>query len=276
MPKKINLLNNLGFMQGRLSKNTAKRLQSFPWGNWINEFKIANKLKFRLIEWTLDYYNILNNPLFIKRNKIINLSRKYNLKINSITCDFFMQRFFINYNNTHKINFIFDLLFDVSIDLKIKYIVVPLIDQSRVKNKNDLNQVKAFFKSIDEKYSNNKFTEILFETDFDPSRQLSFIKSFSSKRFGINYDTGNSAHSGFDFKQEFAKYGNFIKNIHIKDRKFKGESVRLGNGSFDFNTFFRLLAQNKYQGNLILQTAKSTDYISELNINRNFIYQTCI
>ena len=33
--------NNIGFMQGRLSNLIDNKIQSFPWNNWENEFKIA-------------------------------------------------------------------------------------------------------------------------------------------------------------------------------------------------------------------------------------------
>ena len=40
---------------------------------------------------------------------------------------------------------------------------------------------------------------IFFETDFSPSENLNFIKSFDNNKFGLNYDTGNSAHLGLHF-----------------------------------------------------------------------------
>ncbi len=62
MPKN----NNIGFMQGRLSPVTKKRIQIFPHKNWKNEFKIANEIGFSLMEWTIDTETLKNNPLFYK------------------------------------------------------------------------------------------------------------------------------------------------------------------------------------------------------------------
>ena len=64
----------------------------------------------------------------------------------------------------------------------------------------------------------------------------------------------------------------FIKNIHIKDRVLKGNSIRLGEGNWDYKNFFKLIRGN-YKGNFILQTARSKNnkHIEEINLNRNFI-----
>ena len=62
----------IGFMQGRLSPQDGKKIQSFPWRSWINEFKKGRDLKFMIIEWTLDYKNLYKNPLMTQdgRKKI--------------------------------------------------------------------------------------------------------------------------------------------------------------------------------------------------------------
>ena len=91
-----------------------------------------------------------------------------------------------------------------------------------------------------------------------------------NKKFGINYDTGNSASLGFDFNEE-KKYFKYVHNIHIKDRIFRGQSVRLGKGDFNFKKFFLYIKKIKYKGNLILQTARSKKHIDEIILNRNFI-----
>ena len=42
---------NIGFMQGRLSPMQGKKIQSFPWKNWKNEFEIGKGLNFKIMEW---------------------------------------------------------------------------------------------------------------------------------------------------------------------------------------------------------------------------------
>ena len=156
---------------------------------------------------------------------------------------------------------------------KIKYIVIPLVDNSSIKNNNvekivirELNKLNDLL----EKFKVN----ILFESDFNPKKLLKFIKNFKNKNFGINYDLGNSASLSYALDNEFNTYGKFIKNIHIKDRIKNGKTVRLGNGSVNFQTFFKWIKKINYKGPLILQTARSVkkghDY-NELKVNLLFL-----
>ena len=86
--------NSIGVMQGRLSPLIGNKIQAFPSNNWQNEFKELPKTSLNLIEWTLDYKNLSSNPLMTTKGKkkIKHLKKKYSIKINSITCDCFMQK----------------------------------------------------------------------------------------------------------------------------------------------------------------------------------------
>ena len=55
--------DRLGFMQGRLSPLIDGRIQVFPWSCWQEEFMIAERHGFRLMEWTLDQHRLYENPL---------------------------------------------------------------------------------------------------------------------------------------------------------------------------------------------------------------------
>ena len=114
---------------------------------------------------------------------------------------------------------------------------------------------------------------ILFESDYYPKKLKKFILKFNPNKFGINYDTGNSASLGFDVKQEIDQYYEFIKNIHIKDRLLNSKTVKLGNGSFLFEQFFKLIKERFYKGNLILQTArgKNNREMETLDYNLKFL-----
>ena len=52
----------------------------------------------------------------------------------------------------------------------------------------------------------------------------------------MGYDTGNSASLVINLMKK--KYFDKVHNIHIKDRKIKGSTVRLGKGNFNFTNFF--------------------------------------
>mgnify|MGYP001368050422 FL=1 len=49
------MIKKLGFMQGRLVDSEKKNLiQCFPVKNWKLELKIANKIGFKIMGWTID------------------------------------------------------------------------------------------------------------------------------------------------------------------------------------------------------------------------------
>jgi hexulose-6-phosphate isomerase len=271
------LLNKIGIMQGRLSPMINNKIQSFPHKYWKREFYLCNKVNIKKLEWTIDNYKFNSNPICTEqgREKIIFLKNKYNIEIDSVTADFFMQSPFFKKNYNKEINY--DKLKNFIIDASkvgIKYIILPLVDNASVNNLAEekcltklLNNLKVLIKSCN--------IIILFESDYTPIKLLKFIKNFDKKLFGINYDSGNSAGLGYDFNSEKI-YFRYVKNIHIKDKKFNGNSVNLGEGSYQFKKLFKFLKKINYKGNLILQTArhKNNIYITRKNIN--FLYKELI
>ena len=267
-------LNKLGLMQGRLSPCGKNKIQFFPTKNWEKEFKKAKDIGIKYIEWTLDYKNLYLNPIFTKSgvNKINFLKKKNKIKVLSLTGDCFMQKPFWKFKkNKNLINDLFNILKACS-NLKIKYIIIPLVDNSSIKNKNQEKILIKFFKKIT--LLIKKFNvEILFESDFNPSKLKKFIENFDERYFGINYDSGNSASLGYNMDEEFDYYGRYIKNIHIKDRLYKGKTVRLGYGNVNFRKLFNNIEKINYKNLLILQTARSMDnnHVKEIKINKNFL-----
>ena len=91
------------------------------------------------------------------------------------------------------------------------------------------------------------------ETDLPPQEFLELIETFNSDRIKVNYDIGNSASLGYKIEEEFEYYGNYISDVHIKDRLINGGSVELGKGNANFNLLLYELTKIKYSGLIILQ-----------------------
>ncbi len=265
--------SRLGFMQGRLVNSEKKNsIQCFPAKNWAEELKIAKKLNFKIMEWTINDENIKHNPLFNGKIKYLKkLVKKNKIKIPSITLDYFMQRPFFKIKKKTEKEKVINNLKKIIINgnkLNIKYFVLPLVDNSSVKS---INQEKILVEGIIELLKLiKKNSYFLFEIDYLPNKIPNFIKKFKSNKVGINYDTGNSAGLGYDFKKEL-KYFKYVKNIHIKDRKLRGKTVRLGFGNWEYKKFFKSIKKN-YNGNFILQTARSKNnkHVEEILVNRSF------
>ena len=261
-------------MQGRLSPIINKRIQSFPLMNWKKEFSILKKIGIKNIEWTLDYDSFEKNPVLsnIGIKEIKSLSKKHKIKINSLTGDCFMEKPFWKLKKNIDLIEDFKKVVNSCNQLKIKYIVIPLVDNGSLKNKKDEKKLKKILFNLIKFIKKNK-VEILFESDYGPKKLGDFIKKFDKKLFGINYDTGNSASLGYNINDEFENYGKFIKNVHIKDRIFKGSTIKLGNGNVNFSDLFKNLKRIRYKNFLILQTArsKSGNHVLEIKNNIKFL-----
>lgn len=260
----------IGFMQGRLVDSEKKNLlQYFPAKQWKKEIILSKKIGFNIMEWTINYENINNNHLYNsnKNKELLKFLKVNSIKIPSVTCDFFMQKPF--FKNKKFKNTITDLKKVVRLSKKVgvNFIILPLVDNSTVENKIQEQKLISEMKKCSKILNKNQ--KILFETDYPPNKIILFLKKLNTK-FGINYDTGNSASLGYNFDEE-KKYFKHVYNIHLKDRLFRGHSVRLGKGDYNFRKFFLYIKKLKYKGNLILQTARSKKHIEEIILNRKFV-----
>ena len=267
------MCKKIGFMQGRLV-NSEKRnaIQYFPEKNWAKEFEIGEKNKFRIMEWTINYENINKNPLYNgDLEKVKKMVKKFKISIPSVTYDYFMQKPFFKKKNFKMKKLIIKNLKTMIANgnkLAVKYHIFPLVDNASIKS---LTEEKVLIKEIKKllKFL-KKRSKILFELDYPPNKIIEFVKKFKSKKIGINYDTGNSSALNYNFNDEI-KYFKYVRNIHIKDRVLNGSTVRLGKGNWDYKKFFKLI-NSHYQGNFILQTARSKKnyHVEEILLNKKF------
>lgn len=258
------LENKIGIMQGRLLPKYQGRYQAHPVGYWQDEFIFANKLGLDCIEFILNYDECEKNPLLnpdgIKSiKKIEELS---GVKVLSICADYFMQAP-IHSNNFNVVDAsiaILDRLISNASLLNVSDIIIPCVDKSSFKNKNEIdnfiNNIKPNVKSAEIAGIN-----ICLETDLAPKVFANMIDLIGSKNVMINYDIGNSAAQGYDSEEEFKSYGNKIKHIHVKDRLLGSASVSLGTGNANFPKIFRLLEKYDYQDTIIFETFRDNEGI---------------
>lgn len=252
----------IGFIQGRLSPLVDGKIQAFPWAHWREEFAIARQHNFALMEWTLDHERLQENPLITKsgRAEIRHLSSDNGVRIDSLTGDCFMQAPFYKSRGTQQASLLDELnqVVDACLDLGIRNIVVPLVDNGRIENPQQCDELRTGLFRVDGALRDGG-ARIVFESDFDPPALAQFIADFPADTFGINYDIGNSASLGFDPAHEIAMYANRINNVHVKDRMLGGTTVPLGSGNADLPRTLRLLRRCGYRGHYILQTARAAD-----------------
>ena len=256
------MIKNLGVMQGRLSPILNGLIQSFPQDTWEQEFALLRKLKLNLLEWTLDQKDLYKNPIMHKegQNKIKYLQNYNNIKIESLTGDCFMQEPFWKFDDEDSQNRKNDFksIVVACSKLGISMIIIPLVDNGSIKSKDQQSKFIEFMNENEIFFIKNSI-RIIFESDFGPQELALFMENFSKNVFGINYDTGNSASMNFNIAEEFNCYGNLIVNVHLKDRLINGPTVKFGSGNTDFLSVFKFLSEIEYNGNLIIQGARSDD-----------------
>lgn len=244
-------------MQGRLSKTSGERIQSFPIDSWKKEFQLARKLGFESIEWIFD--DIKPNPILndLGISEIKKIKKEYSINVNSVCADFFMTEkiFNENENNLEKNIDILKKLILSANNLEIDMIELPFVDSSSIKNEKDkiqiINNLRKIFPLIDE-----TGISILLETDLNPLEFVEFLKKIEHPKVFANYDSGNSASLGYKPKEELEILKSWIKNIHIKDRVRNGHSVPLGTGDTNFESIFNSLFKIGYSNDLIIQGSR--------------------
>jgi hexulose-6-phosphate isomerase len=264
----------LGIMQGRLSKSLTGKIQEFPEKTWEKEFELANKIGLRAIEWTLDYANFKLNPLFDlkEQSKINYLKDKFLIKIPSITLDCFVEAPFYKRNElTGMESDIQDLLWIARNlqNVEVKLLVLPIVAESGVFNKNHLANLIKFLNVIEKDLAKTE-KQIAIECEFDTSSMARMLSELNPEYFGINFDMGNSASLGHNPEEELSICNGRILNVHIKDRPLAGRTVNLGDGAVNFRKISELLNNQDYTGNMILQAARDFEK-DELELIASYI-----
>ncbi len=257
--KTSNIESRIGFMQGRLTDIVNNRIQIFPVNNWKSELKEAGQNGIGTLEWTIDGETITQNPLILPEliPEIIENMNNFNIRIPSVTCDYFMEKPPWQEGTENLENVFTKIMIGMRLINSTK-LVVPLVDNSSLSQSRYKTSVINFFELMNPKIVQNNI-QICFESDFSPQNLSDFIGEFPIHNYGINYDIGNSASLGYLPFEEFEMYGTRILNVHVKDRRLYGKSVPLGEGSANFDLVFKCLKSINYTGNYILQTARDVE-----------------
>lgn len=248
--------NKFGIMQGRLLPKLNNRYQAHPLGYWQDEFILAKELNLDLIEFIFDYDDYKFNPL-MSLSGIENIQKMISetgVNVKTICADYFMEAPIHSANNSvskKSLEVLKELIKNSSL-LGVTDIILPCVDHSKLSDSGDRERLIAHLKSLND-FLNDYKINISLETDLNPSEFFELIKAVNSPFVKINYDTGNSAYLGYNLSEEFNTYGEFISDIHIKDRLLNGGSVFFGEGNADFDLFFQELSKLNYKGPIIFQ-----------------------
>jgi L-ribulose-5-phosphate 3-epimerase len=244
-----------GILQGRLSKPINNKIQEFPFLTWEKEFLDLTEVELSGIEWLITPEFNFNNPFFTE--KILSS------KILSVCMDTMVNSSFYEYDFLNE-----NLLpvLDRMLELELSKIVIPLLEDSSIEDEN-----------IRYKFLNNlipitkKYPIINFCFEFECNKEI--VKEFveNQPNYYITYDTGNFTSvykEKINHKELISFFGSKIKNVHFKDRTYKGQTKQFGLGDTDFKTIIDSLKNINYNENIILQLARGVDD-DEINYIKN-------
>jgi len=252
-------MKKLGIVQGRLSPPINNKIQAFPLNNWREEFSLCKRLGLGCIEWIFEYDTMQVNPICDENGikEMLELSSKYNVRINSLLADYFMEKKLFGDNKAEVEKSISTLFFIINQCKKcnIPIIEIPLVDSSALNTEDDKHNLLNNIQEAVE-YANKIGIYISLETSLPPEEFRELILSFKPFEVKVNYDMGNSASLDYNPEKEIELLGEFIINVHIKDRIKGGTTVPLGMGDTNFESVFYELKKKEYSGDFILQAAR--------------------
>ena len=192
------------------------------------------------------------------------------LKILELTYIQFVQIFLWNAHFIHSVNMNDDLailiakkLIQNCSELGISNIVIPCVDQSSLQSKSHIqdfiNQIQKII-PFAEKFN----VHLALETDLDPSAFKNLLHQLNSPSITVNYDTGNSASLGYNFREELRFYGDRVSDLHIKDRILGGGSVFLGTGEVNLSKFIHEFNILKFEGPIIMQLYRDEEGLKNI------------
>lgn len=230
----------IGIIQGRLSK-PDNGFQETPI-DWNREFNLLPKLGLDHIEWILTKDNFDTNPIF--NNDLT----KY--PISSICADFMVDN---NFYNKDYLDTFLRKTCNIAISNNIKYITIPLLEDSNVSDAIILDKFISAFYPYTKEYNNLNF---LIEAELD-CKSINKLLDLNNNIF-LTYDTGNITSCNFDHIEYLTTCISKIKTIHLKDRtRIPIQTVEPFTGDTDFKLIFKTLSELKYNGNFTIQTARS-------------------
>tara|TARA_B110001454_G_scaffold217331_1_gene242421 strand:+ start:1053 stop:1910 length:858 start_codon:yes stop_codon:yes gene_type:complete len=263
-------------VQGRAISQTDNSLQSFP-SNWKEEFPIINTLGFSGIEWIYDKNSELSNPLLTEngRKDMMYLSKKNNVNLENIVFDWFLSYSFLQKNELAQKKNIekFLNLMQNCADVGFKRIIFPLLDKNKINSDKEITTLVTHFKKNIIKQLDLLDIEIHFETSLSPDKEKLIMTLFNHEKIKICFDMGNSTSEGFDPIQVISILDDNLGSVHIKDRKFGGPSVPIGQGDVKFQQIFHSLNKINFNGPISFQIYRNrySDNVLLLKSSLTFI-----
>lgn len=269
-------MNRIGIMQGRLLPPIEGKIQAFPRDNWADEFPAAQQAGLQTIEWIYESYGMDVNPLASDEGiaRMAELSAKHGVRVVSVCADYFMEEILLRApaGVIEKRLEKFVWLLGRCSKAGMERAVLPFVDNSEIRDDVEFAGVRDVLRRIMPE-AERLGVEVHLETSLAPPGFRELLGEVDHPYLKVNYDIGNSASLGYDPREEFEAYGEYVGSVHIKDRIKGGTTVPPGEGDADFDYCFSALKSLGYAGDFVLQVArgKEGDEVNWARKNREFV-----
>jgi hexulose-6-phosphate isomerase len=248
-------------MQGRLSPPVGGRIQAFPADTWVEEFAGAAALGLASIEWIVES-PLSRNPLWTATgtDEIRATIARTGVAVDFVIADYFMESPLVRMSAAtlaHNRTVLTTLLNQASA-IGAKGVELPCVDSSEIRTAAEEDELARAIEPALDRAAELRL-QVGLETSLSPGRFRGLLDRIGHPAIRANYDTGNSAALGYDPGEEFSAYGQYISNVHIKDRRRGGTTVPLGQGAANLPRVLHLLRTSGYPGDFILQAARGAD-----------------
>jgi len=255
-------MTRIRIMQGRLLPPMEGRFQSFPRGRWREEIASSREAGLDGIEWIYDTFGEGHNPIETAegRQLLMRLCADHHVIVDSVCADYFLDKPLLRAHgdDRDKLEHRLHELVTQCGSLRIRYIVLPFVDASRIESDADAAEVASILLRVIPMAEQSN-VELHLETSLSPRRFAALLAQVDHPLIRVNYDSGNSASLGYLPAEEFDCFGGRVGSVHIKDRVKGGGTVPLGSGDADFAGLFACLRATGYQGDYVLQVARDRD-----------------
>ncbi|MGJ4948781.1 sugar phosphate isomerase/epimerase family protein [Bradyrhizobium sp. HKCCYLS20291] len=250
------VISRIGFMQGDLMEPADRRRRGFLTDCWREEFPIAQKVGFGLIEWRIGDEPILMNPLMSVsgRDQMRWLSRECGISIPSVSADFMMQApLYTVSGREHRARL--DLLgavIEACAEIRIKLVVMPLPRGRQQLSSREAVALRSALDRLDPLLEACGVV-LALDSDLDPPLLASLVQQYPSDRLGITYTIRCQTSVGADTHEALAAYGSRIVNVHLKDWSLNRDCASPSRERSNLASRLNQLRHAGYRGDVILQ-----------------------
>lgn len=256
MDRRFPFGGSFGVMQGRLSPQSERGYQVFPWETWQEEFDSAAKRGLEHIEWVLDSWQAEENPITTATATVRQRIQDTGVRVVSICADYLMDSP-LDVDNS-KPWFTLEALVEAMQEVGASWLVVPCVDHASLRDLSALERFRRSAEPLSEIVSNTGI-QVSIESDLEPVALSRLLDELDDRVFGVNYDIGNSASLGYEPDEEFDTYGRAISVVHVKDRRLRGGSVVLGQGNANIPRAIERLRSLSFDGPVTMQAFRDIE-----------------